>query len=120
LNKSATGALVRSMPSTPLEEYLFCPSYQLIIIIFDRTLLYRFLMGVMFPHDQLSVIPYNRCVTTIGDRTTEEFLDMVCACVCICVLLYNGDVITADVHCNYVYSSHTFFFLEYIFTILIP
>ena len=37
----------------------------------------KFLMGWLFPHTDMCVLPYNRCVTTLGDKTTEQFLAMV-------------------------------------------
>ena len=37
----------------------------------------KYLMGILFPDTHMSVLPYNRCVTTLGGKSSKEFLTMV-------------------------------------------
>ena len=37
----------------------------------------RYLLGFLFPHTHVRVIPYNRCVTDLGGRSSAEFLRLV-------------------------------------------
>lgn len=37
----------------------------------------RYLLGFLFPHTHVRVIPYNRCVTDLGGRSPAEFLRLV-------------------------------------------
>jgi len=35
---------------------------------------YNFFLSVIFPHDEMKILPYNRVVRDLGERTPEEFL----------------------------------------------
>ena len=37
----------------------------------------RYLLGFLYPHTHMRVIPYNRCVTSLGEKSPEEFLQAV-------------------------------------------
>lgn len=37
----------------------------------------NYIMAILFPHDQLNLIPFNRLVTTLSDYSVQEFLDKV-------------------------------------------
>jgi uncharacterized protein (DUF1015 family) len=37
----------------------------------------NYIMAILFPHDQLNLIPYNRLVTTMSENSIQEFLDKV-------------------------------------------
>jgi hypothetical protein len=39
--------------------------------------IYRYLLGFLYPHTHMRVIPYNRCVSGLGGKSPQEFLHLV-------------------------------------------
>jgi len=49
-------------------------------------------MAVVFPHTQLRILPYHRCLSSIGEHTKEEFMEYVSGLhliyICLWVMLF--------------------------------
>lgn len=43
----------------------------------DNPLAQSHIMAVVFPHTQLRILPYHRCLRTIGDRSMDQFMDYI-------------------------------------------
>lgn len=44
---------------------------------------YNYFLSVLFPHNQLKILPYNRVVRDLNGYTAEEFLDKLSLCFCV-------------------------------------
>lgn len=44
---------------------------------------YNYFLSVLFPHNQLKILPYNRVVQDLNGYTAEEFLDKLSLCFCV-------------------------------------
>lgn len=47
---------------------------------------YNFFLSVLFPHNQLKILPYNRVIKDLNGYTKEEYLNKVSECFDVCVL----------------------------------
>ncbi len=44
---------------------------------YDGTEEYNFFLAVIFPHDQLNILPYNRVIRDLNDMSEKEFLEKI-------------------------------------------
>lgn len=47
---------------------------------------YNFFLSVLFPHNQLKILPYNRVIKDLNGYTKEEYLNKVSECFDVCVV----------------------------------
>lgn len=47
---------------------------------------YNFFLSVLFPHNQLKILPYNRVIKDLNGYTKEEYIDKVKECFEVCVV----------------------------------